>query len=45
MSGTVLITGVAGFPGRYVARHFAREGWRLPDLAAPGFPLDTSHAI
>lgn len=29
MSETVLITGVAGFLGRYVARHFAREGWRV----------------
>lgn len=26
---TVLITGVAGFLGRYVARHFVREGWRV----------------
>jgi UDP-glucose 4-epimerase len=24
---TVLITGVAGFIGRYVARHFAQQGW------------------
>lgn len=29
MSETVLITGIAGFLGRYVARHFAREGWRV----------------
>jgi UDP-glucose 4-epimerase len=26
---TVLITGVAGFIGRYVARHFARQGWQV----------------
>lgn len=26
---TVLITGVAGFLGRYVAREFARHGWRV----------------
>ena len=26
---TDLITGVAGFLGRYVARHFVREGWRV----------------
>ena len=26
---TVLITGVAGFLGRYVARHVVREGWRV----------------
>lgn len=29
MKQTVLITGVAGFLGRYVARHFARQGWRV----------------
>ena len=29
---TVLITGVAGFLGRYVARHFVREGWRVVGL-------------
>lgn len=29
MSETVLITGVAGFLGRHVARQFAREGWRV----------------
>jgi len=32
MSGAVLITGVAGFLGRYVARHFAKEGWRVLGL-------------
>lgn len=32
MSKTALITGVAGFLGRYVARHFAREGWRVIGL-------------
>ncbi len=26
---TVLITGVAGFIGRYVARHFSRHGWQV----------------
>lgn len=26
---TVLITGVAGFIGRYVARHFSRQGWQV----------------
>lgn len=29
MKQTVLITGVAGFLGRYVARHFAKHGWRV----------------
>ncbi len=29
MKETVLVTGVAGFLGRYVARHFAREGWKV----------------
>ncbi len=26
---TALITGVAGFIGRYVARHFSRQGWQV----------------
>lgn len=26
---TVLVTGVAGFIGRYVARHFSRQGWQV----------------
>lgn len=26
---TLLITGVAGFIGRYVARHFSRQGWQV----------------
>ncbi len=26
---SVLLTGVAGFLGRYIARHFARAGWRV----------------
>ena len=26
---TTLITGVAGFIGRYVARHFSRQGWQV----------------
>ncbi|PZO38695.1 MAG: dTDP-glucose 4,6-dehydratase [Pseudanabaena frigida] len=26
---TVLITGVAGFIGRYVARYFSRQGWKV----------------
>ncbi len=29
---SVLITGVAGFLGRYVARHFVKEGWRVIGL-------------
>lgn len=29
MSSTVLITGVAGFLGRYVARHFHGQGWKV----------------
>ncbi len=29
---TALITGVAGFLGRYVARHFVKEGWRVVGL-------------
>jgi len=29
LSSTVFITGVGGFLGRYVAGHFAREGWRV----------------
>lgn len=29
MKQTVLVTGVAGFLGRYVARHFAKQGWRV----------------
>ncbi len=34
---TVLITGVAGFLGRFIARQFAREGWRVVgiDVASP----------
>ena len=34
---TVLITGVAGFLGRYVARQFAKDGWRVVgiDNASP----------
>ena len=26
---TVLVTGVAGFLGRYIARHFAKQNWRV----------------
>lgn len=26
---SILITGIAGFLGRYVARHFSRQGWRV----------------
>lgn len=40
---TVLITGIAGFLGRYTAREFARAGWHVvgvddvaPDQAPPG---------
>jgi UDP-glucose 4-epimerase len=29
MKQTVLITGVAGFLGRYAARHFAKQGWTV----------------
>ena len=32
MNRTVLITGVAGFLGRHVARHFVREGWRVAGI-------------
>jgi UDP-glucose 4-epimerase len=34
---TVLITGVAGFLGRYTARQFAKSGWRVVgvDVASP----------
>lgn len=34
---TILITGVAGFLGRFAARQFARDGWRVVgiDVAAP----------
>ncbi len=32
LAQTVLITGVAGFLGRYVARQFAAEGWRVVGL-------------
>ena len=34
---TVLITGVAGFLGRFIARQFARDGWRVVgiDVASP----------
>ena len=29
MAGTVMVTGVAGFLGQHVARHFAANGWRV----------------
>lgn len=32
MSQTVLITGVTGFLGRYIARHFAGAGWHVVGL-------------
>ncbi len=37
MSKTVLITGVAGFIGRYVARIFLKNGWEVTgvDIASP----------
>ena len=37
MSKNVLITGVAGFLGRYAAREFSRAGWRVGglDVVAP----------
>ncbi len=28
-SKSVLVTGVAGFIGRYVARHFSEQGWSV----------------
>lgn len=40
-SRTVLITGVAGFLGRYIAREFLRAGWRvlgLDDVAPENAP-------
>jgi UDP-glucose 4-epimerase len=44
MSRTVLITGVAGFLGRYVVRQFARAGWHvigLDDVPPENAPLGT----
>ena len=26
---SVLVTGVAGFIGRYIARHFSEQGWSV----------------
>ncbi len=46
MSRCVLITGVAGFLGRYVARQFVREGWRvvgLDDVPAENAPPHVSY--
>lgn len=42
LAQTVLITGVAGFLGRYAARQFAAEGWRvvgLDDVPPENVPL------
>jgi len=42
MSKSVLVTGVAGFLGRHIARHFAREGWRVlgvDEVAPENVPL------
>jgi len=44
MTRTVIITGTAGFLGRYTAREFAREGWRvigLDDVAPENVSLGT----
>ena len=44
MNGIVLITGVAGFLGRYAAQHFSTEGWSVVgvDNASPeNAPLPT----
>ncbi len=44
---TVVITGVAGFLGRYVARQFASSGWRIvgiDDSAAENVPLASGGA-
>ncbi|MFZ5572830.1 MAG: NAD-dependent epimerase/dehydratase family protein [Thermodesulfobacteriota bacterium] len=48
---TVLITGVCGFIGRYVARHFSKAGWRCVgiDIAAsenaPSSYLSSYHSM
>ena len=42
MSDTVLITGAAGFLGRYVARQFLREGWQV--LAVDDVPPENAPA-
>jgi UDP-glucose 4-epimerase len=42
MSKTVLITGAAGFLGRYVARQFLREGWQV--LAVDDVPPENAPA-
>jgi UDP-glucose 4-epimerase len=34
MSRTVFITGIAGFLGRHIARHFAQIGWRVAGVDA-----------
>jgi UDP-glucose 4-epimerase len=38
---TALITGVAGFLGRYVARQFAKEGWRV--IGIDELPPENAH--
>jgi GDP-6-deoxy-D-talose 4-dehydrogenase len=40
----ILITGLSGFTGRYLARKLAREGWEICGLGAPALP-DSSDAI
>ena len=48
---TVLITGVAGFIGRYVARHFSEQGWSVigidnaPSENAPTANLNAYHRL
>src|SRR5215207_8733631 len=44
--GTVLVTGVAGFLGRYVSREFARAGWRVVGIdmvAVENAPRDVEY--
>lgn len=51
MSETLLITGVAGFLGRYVARHFTEQGWSVigidtaPPENAPLANLTSYHRL
>ncbi len=51
MAKTILITGVAGFIGRYVARHFSEQGWSVvgidnsPPENAPLANLSAYHCL
>lgn len=51
MSKIVLVTGVAGFIGRYVARHFSEQGWSVigidnsPPENAPLSSLSAYHRL